>query len=183
VTHDLEVIVQVTGPRRKFGEIETWHHWEVAVEEERLSISSGGHFFRPSTGGDSFTTMTWAAVPEEASDLDDYRESLWMVPDVLSFPDGVASIDFASGGYSVEVSDSDNPLLEEGEETEEESADDEADAEPEDEDNGELGADEETPRNWSITPVDAVEERLASIVDPDQVDANEPSAHLRRSEL
>ena len=26
VTPDLEVTVQVTGPRRKFGEIETWHY-------------------------------------------------------------------------------------------------------------------------------------------------------------
>ena len=59
MTPDLGVTVQVTGPRREFGEIETWHYWEVAVEGDRLSISSGGHFHQPSTGGDSFTTMNW----------------------------------------------------------------------------------------------------------------------------
>jgi hypothetical protein len=121
VASDIEVTVSVSSPRRKFDEIETWHWWEVATEGERLSISSGGHFYRPSTGGDSFTTMTWTAIPEEASDLEDYRESLWMVPDVRSFHDGVASIDFAVGGYTVEVTDEDNALL----------GDDESDAEEE----------------------------------------------------
>ena len=29
-----------------------------------------------------------------------------------SFPDGIASIDFASGLYKIEVTDEDNPLLE-----------------------------------------------------------------------
>ena len=36
VTPDLGVTVQVTGARREFGEIETWHYWEVAVEGDRL---------------------------------------------------------------------------------------------------------------------------------------------------
>ncbi len=130
VTPDIEVSVQVIGPRSNFGEIETWHYWEVAVEGERLSISSGGHFYRPSTGGDSFTTMTWEAIPEENSELDDYRESLWMVPDVQSFPVGVVGIDFACGGYKIEVTDEDNPLLEVAED-DENGEDAEPDLEPE----------------------------------------------------
>lgn len=97
VTSGVEVSVSVACPRRIFGDIETMHWWEVAVEDERLSISSGGHFYRPSTGGDSFTTMSWTAIAEEPAELDDYRESLSMVPDVRSFPEGIASIDFSSG--------------------------------------------------------------------------------------
>ena len=51
VPSDIEVTVSVSSPRRNFDDIETWHWWEVAIEGERLSISSGGHFYRPSTGG------------------------------------------------------------------------------------------------------------------------------------
>jgi hypothetical protein len=114
VPSDFEVTVSVSSPRRRFDEIETWHWWEVAVEGERLSISSGGHFYRPSTGGDTFTTMTWAAVPDAPSELEDHSASLWMVPDVQAFPDGVASIDLNIEGYKVEVTDEDNPLLDDG---------------------------------------------------------------------
>jgi len=130
VPSDIEVTVSVSSPRRNFDEVETWHWWEVAIEGERLSISSGGHFYQPSTGGDSFTTMRWVAIPQEASDLDDYRESLSMVPDVRSFPDGVAGIDFAIGGYAVEVTDEDNALLGEHERDTEEEIDAETDAKP-----------------------------------------------------
>jgi hypothetical protein len=171
VTSDLEVTVQVTGPRREFGEIETLHYWEVAVEGERLSISSGGHFFQPSTGGDSFTTMIWAAIPEEFSDLDDYRQSLWMVPDVLWFPDAVAGVDFASGGYKIRVIDEDNSLLEDDEDPNEEGSD----GEPGDIEEEDLSGNRKTPRTWSLSPIDALEERLASTVDADDVDASEPA--------
>jgi hypothetical protein len=119
VTTGISVTVSVSSPRRTFDEIETWHWWEVAVEEDRLSISSGGHFYRASTGGDSFTTMNWAALPEEPAEFDDYSSTLWMVPDVQSFPDGIASIDFASGVYKIEVTDGDNPLIEDDEDANE----------------------------------------------------------------
>ena len=113
VTAGVEVTVSVACPRRHFGEVETWHWWDVGVEGEQLSISSGGHFFRASSGGDTFSTMSWAAIPEVPAQLDDYRESLSMVPDVRSFPDGVASIDLTAGGYIIRVTDEDNPLLDE----------------------------------------------------------------------
>jgi hypothetical protein len=111
VTPDLQVAISVVGPRRKFDEIETWHYWEIAIEEEELSISSGGHYHHPSTGGDTFTTMSWRAVPGSPATCDDYRENLWMVPDVQSFSDGVADIDLKSGKYRIEVTDWDNALL------------------------------------------------------------------------
>ena len=111
VTSDLNVTISVVGPRHNFDEVETWHYWEVATEGEQLSISSGGHYYHPSTGGDSFTTMNWIAMPEEPAVCEDYRDQLWMVPDVQSFPEGVAAIDFASRCYKIEISDPDNLLL------------------------------------------------------------------------
>jgi hypothetical protein len=175
VTSDVEVTVSVTSPRSNFGEIETRHWWNVAVEGNRLSISSGGHFYRPSTGGDTFTTMRWEAIPEEPAELNDYLESLSIVPDARSFPDGIVSIDLASGGYTVEVTDEDNPLLEEDEETDEENSDEETGVEQRDEADEESGEDDDARRIWSIVPIDAVEVQLASIVDPNEVDANEPA--------
>ncbi len=111
IVPDLQITLTVTGPRKKFDEIETWHYWDIEIEGERLSISSGGHFYQPSTGGDSFTTFSWTAEPGQPTDFEDYRESLWMVPDVESFPEGVASIDLASGTYKIEVIDSDDNVL------------------------------------------------------------------------
>jgi hypothetical protein len=63
--------------------------------------------------------MNWAALPEEPAEFDDYSSTLWMVPDVQSFPDGIASIDFASGVYKIEVTDGDNPLIEDDEDANE----------------------------------------------------------------
>jgi hypothetical protein len=51
----IDVTVSVSSPRRNVGEIETRDWWGVAVEKDRLSIWSGGHFNRPSTSGGSFT--------------------------------------------------------------------------------------------------------------------------------
>lgn len=64
VTSGVEVTVSVASPHRDFGEIETWYWWDVGVEGEQISISSGSHFFRPSSSGDTFFTMNWAAMPE-----------------------------------------------------------------------------------------------------------------------
>jgi hypothetical protein len=117
VTSDLNVTISVIGPRRNFDEVETWHYWDIAIEDEQLSISSGGHYYHPCTGGDSFTTMNWIAMPEEPAVCEDYRDELWMVPDVQSFPEGVAAIDFASSYYKIEISDPENLLLSEDEES------------------------------------------------------------------
>ncbi len=135
VTPNVTASVQVSCPRHQFGDIETFHWWEFAVEESRLRISSGGHFYQPSSGGDTFTTMIWRASPEQPAEQDDYRESLWMVPDVRSFPEGVESIDLAFGSYSVEITEHDNPLLEEYEDEDAGTA------------SGEAPEDEETPRS------------------------------------
>jgi tetratricopeptide (TPR) repeat protein len=132
VTSDVNVTVSVISPRRKFGEIEIFHWWDIAIDDECLSISSGGHFYRPSTGGDSFSTMKWAAVPSERAEFDDYRDSLGIVPDICSFPEAVAGIDLSSPGFKIEVSDEDNPLLDVDDEDVDEEAD-ESSTEDEDE--------------------------------------------------
>lgn len=120
ITQGVTASVSVSCPRRRFEEIETYHWWDFGIEDGRLSITSGGHFYDPKSGGDTFTTMDWTAVPEEPTELNDYRDTLWMVPDVSSYSEGVKSIDFTSGEYSIEICDDDNPLLGPEEDTEEE---------------------------------------------------------------
>lgn len=48
------ICVCVLSPRRHFGEVKTFHWWRVVLEDKLLSVSSGGHRYEPSTGGDSF---------------------------------------------------------------------------------------------------------------------------------
>jgi hypothetical protein len=141
VTRDLAVTASVIGPRRKFDEIETWHYWDIAIEGEQLSIGSGGHFYDPGTGGDSFTTMSWSATPGEPAVYDDYLESLWMVPDAQLFPEAVACIDFESRAYKIEIADSDNPLLGEEEESAEDAEPNGLSAEDLADDTGDHGVD------------------------------------------
>lgn len=114
-TPGLDVTVSVIGPLREFDEIETWHYWDIGIEEERLFLSSGGHFYQPSTGGDSFTVMSWSASPSEEAEYHDQREALWMVPDVKTFEEGVLEIEFTSGAYRIEVTDANNDLLQDDE--------------------------------------------------------------------
>jgi hypothetical protein len=111
VTDGVGIHVSVCGPRRNFDEIETFHWWEVTLDCGHLSMSSGGHFYQPSTGGDTFTTMEWSAYPGEQSTLKYYGDKVWMVPDLWSYAEGVARVNFAAGGHSVEVMDDHNPLL------------------------------------------------------------------------
>ena len=136
VTPDLQVSVTVKSPRRKFGGIETWHWWDIDLEDERLSISSAGHMFGPN-GGDTFTAMRWVAIPEEPAELNDYRDSLRMVPDVWSFPDAVERTDLASGDYTLDISDEDNPLLEEN--AVDEDLQEEPESEPDEEEDANSG--------------------------------------------
>lgn len=119
-TESVTASVSVSCPRHKFEEIVTYHWWDFGIENGRLCITSGGHFYDPKSGGDTFTTMDWTAVPDEPAELSDYRDQLWMVPDIRSFSEGVESIDLSAEGYSVTVLDYDNPLLDEQDEDDEE---------------------------------------------------------------
>ncbi len=169
---EMDVLVSVSSPRRSFGEAETFHWWSVALENGCLRLESGGHFYQPSTGGDSFTSMMWSVQPGEESEFSDFKNNLRIVPDVRTYPDGIASVDFASGGYSVEVTDSDNPLLDEMEEEddEDEAEDDEEQADNEDHDEPEIERVE-----FTVSPVDASETAIARQIDEATVHSNEPA--------
>lgn len=152
VSEAMEITVEITGPRRKFGEITTYHWWTLKIEDHQIAISSGGHFYRPSTGGDTFSTMAWVAEPGGPTDFDDYLDGLGIVPDVQSFPDAAQSIDFSADAYGIQVTDSENALLDEEEEEEEE-------AEP----------------PLQVVPVDASGRTLAQLVDVAEVNRRKPA--------
>ena len=152
----LNARIQITGPRCQFGDIETYHWWTLAIEGHRISIDGGGHFYRPSSGGDSFTTMVWAVEPSGQAEFKDYIDGLGIVPDVKSFPDAVHSMNFSSHSFDVEVTDSDNALLDEDE--------DEEDEEEEEEEAPPL----------QMKPVDSIGQNLAKQVVQSDVNLREP---------
>jgi hypothetical protein len=165
-TEGVAVEVQVAGPRRKHGEIETLHYWNVSVDEDCcISIWSGGHYYDPKTGGDSFLTYRWAMAPGSEREVEEHFASLKMVPDLQSFPDAVVAIDFEKEYLLTELTDDENPLL------------DDADAEDEDVDEGdeeEFAEPDADADDWVVRPVTSAERDLASRVVGAEVDANEP---------
>jgi len=101
------ISLNLIGPRRKYGEHEIYHFWDIELEEEGyLRISSAGHFYRPSTGGDSFTSMTWEVSPGNEPVISDYLHQLELVDDADTFENEVKVMDFESDGYKLEVQDS-----------------------------------------------------------------------------
>ena len=101
--------------RMKYAEIMTLSWWTFSVDEGKLSIECGGHEHDPAIGGDSYTTMSWSASPGEMTEYNDRWDEKWMVPDLGFYTDRNINFDFASGEYTVEITDSDNPLLEDSE--------------------------------------------------------------------
>ena len=45
-----DAIIELSGPRRWYGEHEIWHYWHISIDQQALEVSSGGHFYRQSTG-------------------------------------------------------------------------------------------------------------------------------------
>lgn len=109
----IEVSVGLSGPRRIFDEHEIYHFWQVNVYACEIEISSGGHFHRESTGGDTFTCMQWSAQPGFEADYNDYLDQLQIVDDAQPFDQEVATLDLTQTGYALDVTDEDNSLLEE----------------------------------------------------------------------
>jgi hypothetical protein len=100
---ETDICINLTGPRRKFGEHEIFHFWEVAIKEMMILISSGGYFYRKSTGGDSFTCMSWSAEPGYEAHLDEYWQNHHIVDDAMAFEPEVAQIDMKESKYSLSV--------------------------------------------------------------------------------
>lgn len=114
VVADLDLQLQVTGPRQMFGSHEIYHWWNIEVEGGNLCVTSQGHFYRPETGGDTFTSMIWRAAPGFATEHSDYLDTLSIVDDAQPFCREVRDIDFTKGGYSLTVFENGGELEEEG---------------------------------------------------------------------
>jgi hypothetical protein len=128
VTSDDALQIQIIGPRRTFGTHEIYHCWNIEIEDESLCVTSQGYFYRPETGGDSFTSMIWRAFPGYATEHSDYLNTLSIVDDAQPFVLEVQDIDLGAGGYMLTV-------FENGEELEGDSSDD-YENEDEDENDG-----------------------------------------------
>jgi hypothetical protein len=83
----------------------SFYHWRhLEIDGEVVSVTSDGHFYRPTTGGDSFTAMAWRASSNFATEHFDCHDDLSIVDDAQPFDSEVKSIDFAQPGYVLEVS-------------------------------------------------------------------------------
>lgn len=100
---ETDLRIELCGPRRQYGEHEIWHWWEIGMEEDEVFVRSGGHFYRESTGGDTFTCMRWSALPACDCEYDDYLPLLTIVDDAQPFEAEVAEIDLTAPGYAVTV--------------------------------------------------------------------------------
>ncbi len=103
IAGDIQIEVQVTGPRRVYGTHEIYHWWNIEIGDGDLVVTSQGHFYRPETGGDTFTSMVWRASPGFASEYRDLLTSIAIVDDAQPFDGEVEAINFSEGGYSLEV--------------------------------------------------------------------------------
>jgi len=113
VIDELDIQVSITTPRRWFDDIETYYWWDVKVRDSALSISGGGHFYRKSSGGDTFSVMDWTATPGEEAEYVDYASDLRIVPDVQTFEEAVKGLDFSERLVGISVDDPDNEWLDE----------------------------------------------------------------------
>lgn len=103
VMPDFDIQIQITGPRRTFGEHEIYHWWHVEIEQGDIKVSAGGHFYRPTTGGDTFSSMAWQACPGYAAEHHNYLDSLTIVDDALPFELEVQAINFSLQDYLLDV--------------------------------------------------------------------------------
>lgn len=108
---DVTLTIDLNGPRRWFNDHEIWHWWQLSIEPRCISITSGGHFYRKSTGGDTFTCMSWTAQPGYEAELNDYLHTLSIVDDAKAYEPEVDELDLDIPGYSLDVSDEENHLL------------------------------------------------------------------------
>ena len=109
----IDIQVSVTTPRRWFGDIETYYWWDVKVRDSVLRISGGGHFYRKSTGGDTFSVMDWTITPGEEAEYVDYASDLRIVPNVQTFEEAIEGLDFSERLVGISVDDPDNEWLDE----------------------------------------------------------------------
>ncbi|EMI56266.1 hypothetical protein [Rhodopirellula sallentina] len=104
VVHEyFDASLTLTGPRRQFGDHEIYHYWTVEFQGGEIHIGAGGHFYRPTTGGDSFRSFSWDAVPGAVTDCHDYSDNLRIVDDAQPFGSEVMAIDLSEAGYQLRL--------------------------------------------------------------------------------
>ena len=104
VGENLDITIDLTGPLRIYGEHEITHSWQIMIDEHDLEVSSGGRFYRKSTGSDSFTCMTWTAAPGYQAELSDFSAYHQIVDDAMPFEPEIAKMDLSESGYILKVS-------------------------------------------------------------------------------
>lgn len=105
------VRVEFVGPKVSYGEVRIYFHFTVEIEDEVLRCQLGGHFYRPSTGGDSFTVFFWQAAPGGYAELSDFRSSLGVVAQYVE-PLGVLNdMPKEISRYALSIEDQANPML------------------------------------------------------------------------
>lgn len=166
-----DISLSVISPRRHYMDIEVYFWWDIAFEGDLITIKSGGHFYRPSTGGDTFRSMTWQAYPGEPAELSNFHEHLTIVPGLRSFLTDIPTAEELVK-FELSVEDESNELLEEEDEQDDDEEDDD-DAAADDVEADQDDEDTERSVEWVISPRDDIEEALARKVDPAQVDARE----------
>ena len=160
VAMDENLEISLVGPRRKFGDHEIYHFWTIALEENGyLKISSGGHFYRPQTGGDTFSSMSWEVTPGEEPVYNSYLDTLSIVDDADTFENEVDSIQLNSVGYELSVED---PTLE-GMEAEDIIVEEDSMFE------GSI----DHSNSWIVSPFDEYDERLAGLINKEEVNEHE----------
>lgn len=110
VSQPFDAELSVVGPRRRFEDREIYHHWTIQVLDDEISFRSGGHFYRPSTGGDSFSSFSWVLVPGYQSECWDYSDSLSLVDDAKPIGTAINDLDLTEPGFEVEVTVDGEPV-------------------------------------------------------------------------
>ena len=79
-------------------------YWEITQDTDgSIIICSSGYFFRQSSGGDSFTSMTWESYPGNEPIYTDFKEHLSLVDDADTFENEVQNIDLLLPGYELDL--------------------------------------------------------------------------------
>ena len=130
VSEEMWAEVGLRKPEQRFGEHRILHYWQIRVDGHEINIVAGGSFWRPSTGGDSFTSLSWTAWPGCETDRGDYLGSLGIVDDAMPFADEVEGIDLSQPGYKLDVSLDGDCIGAEGDEDDTEKGDAEPEFEP-----------------------------------------------------
>ena len=118
-----QISVYLLEQDRVYDDQRVSRYWQVEFEPSYLTITSGGIFYRESTGSDSFCCMHWSISKGEAGDYNEYSAQHLMVPDLKPFRIEVDEMDFTKGLWKLEIADEENTWLNEEEDEEENDVD------------------------------------------------------------